>query len=1140
MSSAGVVVTQLIVDASGSRVGVEEFKANMAKAKQAAVDTGQATASSFEQAQKRWVQALASTDPVIRAQIRMEQELQRQREIGIRATQLGVTTLEAHGAQMEKVRRIQQGYVDDARKAAEGTTMFGRAASIAATQLGPFIGLLSVGTVLAFGKSVFEAASSMDEMAQQAGVTTEGLQAYRAVMLQAGIATEATDKILSKLTLSIGSAIEGAGKQRDAFVRLGVSIETLRGGAETTLPAVAKGLLAIEDSSVRARLEVDLFGKSGQKLESALKTLIDPTATLIEKQKALGQVMGTDVTEAADKAADSLAAAWNKFKVSVAPGITDLMTKVTGLLSLLERANNWLKNSWLSAPAFGLTGFGSQAELDAFNANKDKDTSFLGNLDTSALLVNGQKRTGGGFSTQKFDEGMATLREQASLVGKTAEQQAIIVALREQENRQLADGNGKLTEKQIKEITSLAGAKARYEADQKAAKDRHDALVQEEKDEEAVAGWVTSLAGQYEREGKAIEAKVQRERDFITDLEDDVRLVGMSADERERESAVLNFIHLTDRKITEEERKRITGLVAIRQEMEKQRQLVDGIANSFQDFFTDVLDTGKASFGDLWDSIKHQFNQMLAYMASQALIQPIIIPIVQSLGFGGGGGLTSLFGGGSGGGIGNLLSLGSTGSNLLGLGAGPGGMFGGQGLINGIGGMLGFATPATASSAAGLSGALGGISRISAPAMNTGGLFGATSFGSFLGGAGLGSLAGSLIFGNKNDASMGSMGGAAMGAAIGSIIPGVGTIIGGLLGGVLGGGLGSITGSSNQGAISNFTNDGLGNTLFKAGGGQNGQMATQAAATINETIKALRDASVNVGLGNISGLSIGSDKSYVYDFAGGKQKLAGGQAGIQATVNAILDRILPSINSDDAEAQAIIDKYRNGGGINSGNIAALANELQQAKADKEKAESDRQEAITKDLLDRFTLVGNSMKTMASTASDTARTMQQLANGWRSAQTALQRSSTALGISAPGLSPIDSLNAARAQFGSLRSAALGGNLQANNDIASFASQFLQNSYQFNGATVAYNSDYRFVKDTLDELSTRAGRNADLAQQQADAAAAAVAELQALAEKVQTGNDITEDGLATLNAQVATLNDRIAAIALFARTAPGVTE
>jgi hypothetical protein len=134
-----------------------------------------------------------------------------------------------------------------------------------------------------------------------------------------------------------------------------------------------------------------------------------------------------------------------------------------------------------------------------------------------------------------------------------------------------------------------------------------------------------------------------------------------------------------------------------------------------------------------------------------------------------------------------------------------------------------------------------------------------------------------------------------------------------------------MTGSSNQGAIANFGGDGTTSYLFKQGGGNNGQLASGAAQQVSAIISALAAQGVTVGMNGITGLSIGSDKSYVYDSNGGKQKLAGGD--VEGVVSAVLERILPSASGGTAAAQAVIGKYMSSGGINSGNLSQLTSDL---------------------------------------------------------------------------------------------------------------------------------------------------------------------------------------------------------------------
>src|SRR5258705_3509646 len=105
------IVTQLIDDASGAKLGVQEFTAAMDTAKRPAVEGGEATATSFERAQARWNQSLAKTDPVIKAQIAMEKDLARQREIGAEAVKLGIATQDAVAAQLDKVTQKHQEYI---------------------------------------------------------------------------------------------------------------------------------------------------------------------------------------------------------------------------------------------------------------------------------------------------------------------------------------------------------------------------------------------------------------------------------------------------------------------------------------------------------------------------------------------------------------------------------------------------------------------------------------------------------------------------------------------------------------------------------------------------------------------------------------------------------------------------------------------------------------------------------------------------------------------------------------------------------------------------------------------------------------------------------------------------------------------
>jgi hypothetical protein len=129
------VVTQLIVDASGAKSGVADFEAAMARAKQAAIDGGGVTATSFEAAQKRWTASLAATDPVIKAQIAQQQAMAKQEAINTQAVKLGIVSQDAAASQLDKVKQKYQEHVDAATKATTAQTLLSKATSGVSGQL---------------------------------------------------------------------------------------------------------------------------------------------------------------------------------------------------------------------------------------------------------------------------------------------------------------------------------------------------------------------------------------------------------------------------------------------------------------------------------------------------------------------------------------------------------------------------------------------------------------------------------------------------------------------------------------------------------------------------------------------------------------------------------------------------------------------------------------------------------------------------------------------------------------------------------------------------------------------------------------------------------------------------------------------
>ena len=185
-------------------------------------------------------------------------------------------------------------------------------------------------------------ASSLGEVAQQLGVTTQTLQVYRYAATQVGIEQEAMDKGLAKLTMTLGQAGAGGKKQTAAFQALGVSVHDANGNLRSTddiLPDIIRALSAIESPAQRAALEVSIFGKAGQQLDTLLAGGVDQVDQLKNAAQRLGIVLSDEQIANADQTADKLAELQLVLKANIAGAVANNASAIYDLAnSLMELA----------------------------------------------------------------------------------------------------------------------------------------------------------------------------------------------------------------------------------------------------------------------------------------------------------------------------------------------------------------------------------------------------------------------------------------------------------------------------------------------------------------------------------------------------------------------------------------------------------------------------------------------------------------------------------------------------------------------------------------------------------------------------------------------------------------------------------
>lgn len=177
-----------------------------------------------------------------------------------------------------------------------------------------------------------EYASSLGEVAQQVGVTTRTLQQYRYVATQVGLSQEEMDSTLQRLVRTMGQSPE-------KFERLGISIRDANGelkDAGEIIPLIAERLQGM-DAAERAAVQVDLLGRSGQKMGSLMAQGADGIRQMIQQADDLGMVITEEDIEKADRFVDS----WGKLRQTINIRIASVAAdNADGLNSLAEALTN--------------------------------------------------------------------------------------------------------------------------------------------------------------------------------------------------------------------------------------------------------------------------------------------------------------------------------------------------------------------------------------------------------------------------------------------------------------------------------------------------------------------------------------------------------------------------------------------------------------------------------------------------------------------------------------------------------------------------------------------------------------------------------------------------------------------------------
>lgn len=296
------------------------------------------------------------------------------------------------------------------------TKAFGAAAAVAA--------------VVKFTKASIEMAIRTKEVADQAGLTVEQLQAIYSEAIQVTGGFKAASTGLIAFRTAQQEALDGNETQIKAFGRMGISLEDIANkSTPQLLEAVAKGYKAVGDFGAL----VDLFGKKNAgKLEEALIALADNGFEGLERKATkAGMVLGDEFSARLDQVGDAMdrlklkaEVFWDKSLIKMYDGGRWLVNKYKGIVSFWSE---FLAEKMDGKSVGDALVSATEAQKKTFDTEQQKDK----NDDKMFRQERAQQK-------QKAEEREAALRK-----GKIAD----IYAKEAEESKKLDDKQAALDEK---------------------------------------------------------------------------------------------------------------------------------------------------------------------------------------------------------------------------------------------------------------------------------------------------------------------------------------------------------------------------------------------------------------------------------------------------------------------------------------------------------------------------------------------------------------------------------------------------------------------------------------------------------------------------------------------------------------------
>ena len=246
------------------------------------------------------------------------------------ATQLGAVSEDAGSKAGKKAGSSFTSFMGSAIKAGIGTIGAAVTAVTAATASVVGTTVAASKTLVESAKAVSEYGDEIDKTSQKLGLSKQAYQEWDYVMHLAGTEMSSMTTGLKTLTNKLDDAKNGSEDAVAMFDKLGISMEDINSMSREELFAkTIAGFQRMADSTERAALANDLFGKSGQNLTPLFNQSAKATQDLIKEAHEYGMIMSDDAVNASAAFQDSLTKMENTIAGVKNSMIGDLLPSLT-------------------------------------------------------------------------------------------------------------------------------------------------------------------------------------------------------------------------------------------------------------------------------------------------------------------------------------------------------------------------------------------------------------------------------------------------------------------------------------------------------------------------------------------------------------------------------------------------------------------------------------------------------------------------------------------------------------------------------------------------------------------------------------------------------------------------------------------